>query len=88
MFENEAMAEVTPPPVIRVTGSTGTNPLTDGTFRAMIVAVPAAVVAFLHIEFGFLSNDGIVALEGVMAPAGLILWAVFDRFIKPRLASS
>lgn len=86
--EDEAMAEIKPPALARITGSTGTSPLADGALRALIVAVPAAVVAFLHVEFGFLSNDGIVALEGVLAPAGLILWATFDRYARGRLLSS
>lgn len=88
MFEHEAMAETTPPALARITGSTGTSPIADGTFRAMVIAIPAAVVAFLHIEFGFLSNDGIVVLEGVLAPAGLVLWALFDRYARGRLLSS
>ena len=87
--ESEAMAEVTPPPMIRVTGSTGTNPLTDGTLRAMILGVPAAAVAFSNFQWQWITNaDALTALLLVVAPAGPILWGVFDRFIKPRLASS
>ena len=86
-FEDEAMAEVTPPVLARITGSTGLNSLQDGGIRLLIVGLPMAVVAFAHTEYGFLSPEGLSKVEGIMGLAGLGLWAVFDKFVKPRLSS-
>jgi len=86
--ESEAMALVTPPVVARVTGSTGTNPLADGTFRAMLITWPGAVVGFTNLQWHWLTDDALAALVIVVAPAGVLLWALFDKFAKPRILSS
>ena len=83
--EGEGMGEPGIPLLARATGSTGSNPLMDGTMRAMVIALPATALAFVHVEFGFLSVEGFASAEAALAPAGLILWAIFDRYIKPRL---
>lgn len=89
MYEAEAMAETTPPALARITGSTGTSPLVDGTFRAMILEVPAAAVAFSNFQWHWITNaDALTALLLVVAPAGPLLWAAYDRWVKPRLLSS
>ncbi|KKN42141.1 hypothetical protein LCGC14_0716100 [marine sediment metagenome] len=86
--ESEGMVREDIPKSISVTGSTGINSLQDGAFRASIVALPAGILAFVHIEYSFLSNDGFAYAAIALAPVGILLWAVFDKFVKPRLVSS
>lgn len=87
-FEDEAMAEATPPLRVRITGSTGLNPITDSGARAALSALIAAALAFVHFEYGVISSTGIVYAEACIAPATILFWGFFDKFVKPRLASS
>lgn len=75
------------PKTVSFTGSTGVNPLQDGGIRATFLLIPPAVLFFLQTEYDILSTDGYAALLSLMAPAGILAWAFFDKFIRPRFTS-
>ena len=84
IFDEEAFYETTPK-TLTLTGSTNNNALQDGSIRAMIVGIPAGILWFLQAEYNILSVDGYAALVSLMVPAGVLIWSLFDKFIKPRL---
>lgn len=86
--EGDGMVADHVPARVVLTGSTGTNPITDSGVRAAFSALAAAVLAFLHFEYGLISPTGIVYAEAIIVPASVLFWGFFDRFVKPRLASS
>jgi hypothetical protein len=87
MYEEEAMAEVNPPAIARVTGSTGGNAIQDSGARAVIAAALGGILTFIQIEFDLLSADGVAALVPVTLFMAFILGGLYDKFLKPRLSS-
>ena len=85
-FDEEAFYEGIPAK-LRLTGSTDSNTLQDGSVRAIIVGIPAGILYFLQSEYEILSVDGYAALVSLMVPAGLLLWSFFDKFVKSRLVT-
>ena len=88
MFEDEAMAEVTPPALARLTGSTGTNPTQDSGARGLIAAALGGILTFVQLEYELFSADGAVALIPLTLFAAFILGGLYDKFLKGRLLSS
>ena len=87
-FEDEAMAEVTPPALARVTGSTGINPLQDSGARGVVWMVLNGILVFLVVEYDIVSIEGLAALETVVVGVSHVLGGLYDRFLRGRILSS
>ncbi len=87
-LEELNMVIVDAPLPVRMTGSTGLAPLQDGGVRAAAVTIPALILGFLQIEYDILSIEGYAAAASAMVPGGILFWAGFDKFMKPRISSS
>ncbi len=87
-FEDEAMAEITPPALARVTGSTGINPVQDGITRAGWVAAIQAVIAFTVVRWEWLTAEELALLQIPIVFFAVVLWALFDKVLRGRILSS
>ena len=82
------MAEVTPPALARVTGSTGINPVQDGITRAGWVVSIQAVIAFTVVRWEWLTATELSILEMPIMFLSVVLWGLFDKYLKGRILSS
>lgn len=86
--EGDGMVTDHVPVGVVLTGSTGSNTIQDSSARAVIWMVLNGVLLFLVVEYDVFSKEGLAALETVILGLSYILGGLFDKFVKPRLASS
>ena len=68
---------------LRVTGSTGTNPIQDGAVRGIIAGAISAILIFISDKTDILTDGDIVTLAPVVVAVAMLRVGVFDRYLRP-----
>lgn len=67
----------------QLTGSTGSNPIQDGSVRGIIFTALGALLTFTADKTGWLTDSDIVTLGPVLIGLSFFLGGVFDKYFRP-----